>query len=350
MISARILALCLLVGVCACASGCAGVDPFEVEEGIPVESASKYWAPPAHGPSLAPARVAPDLEKGPLDLADCILIAMANNPRTRVSWQSTRSAAALVGQARALYFPQVDFTTGAERQKFLSQTDVGFENIYYRSRRTASFGVRQLLLDGGFRRAQVEAAEAGLRSADFRHNALLLDLALATEIAYYRLLATQSLLEVADHTVEQRAKHLAWAAPLGPEVASEKADAELALVEGRNQVRIMRGRLASIMGLPVSSVLRIVEIPEEAHEVEKEDVGRLLKEAALNRPMLQSAVAEVERARQALDSEKAMRWPELNAAASYGWADWHSPPDYSDEWAASLTLSIPLPRFRFSST
>lgn len=352
MISARILALCLLVGVCACASGCAGVDPFEVEEGIPVESASKYWAPPAHGPSLAPARVAPDLEKGPLDLADCILIAMANNPRTRVSWQSTRSAAALVGQARALYFPQVDFTTGAERQKFLSQTDVGFENIYYRSRRTASFGVRQLLLDGGFRRAQVEAAEAGLRSADFRHNALLLDLALATEIAYYRLLATQSLLEVADHTVEQRAKHLDLAqkrrdAGRGRQVevlqaASEKADAELALVEGRNQVRIMRGRLASIMGLPVSSVLRIVEIPEEAHEVEKEDVGRLLKEAALNRPMLQSAVAEVERARQALDSEKAMRWPELNAAASYGWADWHWPPDYSDEWAFSMTLSIPI--------
>jgi len=277
---------------------------------------------------------------------------MANNPRTRVSWQSTRSAAALVGQARALYFPQVDFTTGAERQKFLSQTDVGFENIYYRSRRTASFGVRQLLLDGGFRHAQVEAAEAGLRSADFRHNALLLDLALATEIAYYRLLATQSLLEVADHTVEQRAKHLDLAqkrrdAGRGRQVevlqaASEKADAELALVEGRNQVRIMRGRLASIMGLPVSSVLRIVEIPEEAHEVEKEDVGRLLKEAALSRPMLQSAVAEVERARQALDSEKAMRWPELNAAASYGWADWHWPPDYSDEWAFSMTLSIPI--------
>jgi len=352
MISARRFALCLLVGVCACASGCAGVDPFGVEEGIPVESASKYWAPPAHAPSLPPARVAPDLEKGPLNLADCILIAMANNPRTRVSWQSTRSAAALVGQARALYFPQADFTAGAERQKFLSQTDVGFENVYYRSRRTLSFGVRQLLLDGGFRRAQVEAAEAGLRSADFRHNALLLDLALATEIAYYRLLATQSLLEVAEHTVQQRAKHLDLArkrreAGRGRQVevlqaASEKADAELALVEARNQVRIMRGRLASIMGLPVSSVLRIVEIPEEAHEVEKEDVGRLLKQAALNRPMLQSAIAEVERARQALESEKAMRWPELNAAASYGWADWHSPPDYSDEWAFSMTLSFPI--------
>ncbi len=353
MISAYRSLLCLLVGACVCAAGCAEVDPFEVETGIPVESASRHWAPPAYPPPPEPVRAVPDLKKGPLSLADCILIAMANNPRTRVSWQSTQAAAALVGQARALYLPQADFTYSAQRQKFLSQTDVGFENVYFRTREAASFGVRQLLLDGGLRRAQVEAAEAGLRSADFRHNSLLLDLALATEISYYRLLATQSLLEVAENTVQQRTKHLEMAqrqqeAGRGRQVevlqaASEKADAELALVDGRNQVRIMCGRLASVMGLPVSAPIEIVEVPDEAHEVEKQDVERLLQQAALNRPTLQSAISEVERARHALEAQKAQRWPELNAAVSYGWAGWQTVvPEASDEYSASLTLSVPL--------
>lgn len=344
--------LCLLAGASLCVTGCAGLDPFGVTARTPAEPSSRYWAPPEHPPVVAPPRVVPDFDEGPLALADCLLIALANSPRMRLSWERTQATAAIVGQARGLYLPQADFTASGQRQKFLAQTDVGQESKYRRTRRTVSFGVRQLLLDGGARRAQVGAAEAALRAADFRHNAALLDLALETQVGYYRLLAFRSLLNVAEDTVRQRTRHLELAevrqrAGRGRllevlQARAEKADAEFAVVDARQQVRDARARLAYVMGLPVSSPLEIVDIPEEVHALEQQDVDRLLKGAATNRAQLQAAIAEVERARQALAVQRAARWPELNASGAFGWADWHSPPDEEDEWSLALNLSLPI--------
>ncbi len=344
--------LCLLAGVWLCVTGCATQDPFGEMQDTPSGPSTRYHVLPEHPPAVAPPGIVPDLDRGPLTLADCVVIALANSPRTGLSWETTQATAALVGQARSLYLPQADFTGLGQRQKYLAQTDVGGENKYRRTRRTASFGVRQLLLDGGGRRANVLAAEAALLSADLRHNALLLDLALETEISYYRLLAAQSLLVVAEETVRQRTWHLELAdlrltagrgRPLeGLQARADRDAAELAVVETRHQVRTMRGQLASIMGLPVSSPLEIVEIPEEAREFDKQDVERLMKEAAVTRPLLQAAIAEVERARQGLLAQEAARWPEVNASAAFGWADWHTPPNEEDEWSLAFNLSLPL--------
>jgi len=343
------LVLSLLGGVCAGLLGCAGTDPFSEMSAAPGVPSSSYPLVGGSACAIRPPEAVPKPEEGPLSLARCVDIALRNNPQTRVSWQNALAAAARLGMARGLYLPQAEFNATAQRQQYQVLTEV--EAVFLRTTYDASFGVRQLLLDGGSRRATVSAAEAALRGADFRHNSMLLDVALGTEVSYYRLLGAKSLLEVAEETVRQRTRHLELAqkrrkAGVGRLVEvlqanAEKADAELSVVESRHQVRDMRGRLASVMGLRVSTPLEIQDVPEGMREVEREDVERLLGEAARSRPTLQAAVEEVTRLRHALEAERAARWPELNASGSYGWRDTDVPPQRS-EWSLSLGLRVPI--------
>ena len=342
--------LSTVVALCTFICGCTTVDPFHEKAWVPATPSAIPSLKESLPPEIAPPRVVPLYEKGPLSLAQCMWEALENNPRTRVSWRKARGAAAALGAARGQYLPQVEFRSTAQRQQFQVLTEI--EDKFLRTTYDAAFGVRHLLLDGGVRRATVNAAEAGRDSADFVHHSVLLDVALATEVAYYELLAAQSLLQVGEDMIRQRAQHLKLArelkdAGLGRRVdelraEAEKADAELAVVEARNLVRVTRGRLASTMGLRVTSAVQIMDIPEHTRRAEQEDVERLLTEAARNRPRLRAVVAEVNRLRHVLEAEKAARWPQLNASGSYGWRDTRLLPGERKEWAIALSLSVPL--------
>jgi len=345
----KLLFLLLAVG-CFQAIGCTTHDPFRVGSQTPVGPSSQFQPPAEMPPVVRRPSVPSWVAETPLSLAQCIYIALANNPRARVSWQETRSAAAAVGQAQSLQWPQIEFRGTAERRQAQVITEV--EDEFLRSMRSATFSVTQLLLDGGIRQARVEVARASLRSADFRHNAMLLDTALDTETAYYRLLAAQSFLDVAEKTLQRRTHHFNLArkryeAGVGRKVEAsqseaEKADAVLTLVEARNEVRLRRGQLAATMGLPVGAPLQIRDIPDEIRQLRLAGVESLLAEASTQRPRLKSAVAEISSMRQQLRAEEAARWPELNASLEYGWRATKLLPRERDEWVVGLGVTVPI--------
>jgi outer membrane protein len=341
---------CITLALLVAAAGCRNPDPLGVMRDTPSSPSSFYRGAGDSPPFVVPRHV-PDLEAGPLSLAQCIQIALENNPEARISWQTARSAAAAVGQARGALLPQIDFS--ASRQRSKSQVLTEIDAVFIRTMYDATFGVRQLLFDFGARRAKVDSAEAALRTADFRHNSLLLDLALATELSYYELLAAQSLQKVAEDTVIQRTRHLELAqrrlnAGLGRKVdvlqaAAERAGAELGLVEARSKTRVARGRLATVMGLRASTPIEVVEIPDAVRELERRDVDSLMEQAAWRRPQLKAAASDVMRLRRELDAQRAGRWPELSASASIGLRDTHFLPDeHSDERAVAISLRWPL--------
>lgn len=339
-------AFCVLVT----ALGCTAADPFGQSARTPRAPSWRYRGPSDAQPFLDPPRVAPRPEAGPLSLAQCIYIALQNNPAARGSWQATLSAAASAGQARGVLLPQVDFTATAQRQKVQVLTEVEAE--FLRTTYGANFGVRQLLLDGGARRAQIEAAEAALRTADFRHNATLLEVALQTEVAYYQFLTARALLEVAREALEQRTRHLQLAqrqfdAGLGRELEvyqarAEQADAELALVEASNGVRLARGQLASAMGLRSHEPLEVRQIPKETRPAERRDMDALLRQAAGTRPILKAAAGEIARLEQAVREQRAARWPELNAFVNYGYSGLRLLSEERDEYSLGLQMSLPI--------
>jgi len=104
-------------------SGCASVDTWNTLDRAPCAQSAYYR--PAADTSSALSRKGLDrnddsvralpAKNGKLTLADCIRTALEHNPKTRKSWQATRSAVAGVGQAKSTYLPSSDFTAGANR-------------------------------------------------------------------------------------------------------------------------------------------------------------------------------------------------------------------------------------------
>jgi outer membrane protein TolC len=345
--------LCLVCLLAACAAGCASDDPFREAVNVP-EEASMFYA--GTEPALPSARVVPAPEIGPLSLVQCIEMALRNSPDARLSWQNARGAAWGVGRARSLYFPQADFSVASQTQKAQNQQLRGGFIRSYQTTANASFGVRKLLLDGGVRGHRLGAAQATLEVLDFRHNNTLLEVALGVEVAYYQLLASKSLQGVAEEALRQRERHVELAekrleAGTGRRIdvlqaRAEMGDAQLSLVEARSQVQYVAGRLAAAMGLSVAVAPDIQEIPAETFQVEREDAQALLAEAVRNRPVLRAAAAEVRKYEEDLGAERAARWPELDATASYGWRDTHvalsrARVDHA-EWSYGTVLKVPL--------
>ena len=339
------------------ASGCMSVDPWDALD--PVPSAPSTYYRPAGGTSPKVAaepegrkpQVVPTStrEDGRLTLAHCIRAALERNPRTRGSWQSARSAAARVGEERAAYLPVVDISAETARGKSVSldsDRENGTRNSY-----AAGIDVSYLLFDGGARRARVEGAGAALLEADFRHNTSLQDVALSVEESYYELLGAQWLLRVAQETVKRtqyqldlaRARHEAGLVTRADVLRAEtqRAEAELLLVQARNGVQISHGRLARAMGLPVHAPFEIAELPVEVRREELPRIEQLLDETARNRPELRGALARIEASRAAVAETRAAWWPNLSADVSAGRKDTAFVPE-REEWSVGMSLSYPL--------
>jgi len=287
-----------------------------------------------------------------LDLAECIRIGLEFNPETQSTWQALRSAAARVGEQQSAYFPEIDLTTGAIREKQVSfqslqsKQQSNADNLF-----TTAFALNYLLFDGGQRFARVGGARADVGSVGFQHNAALQSVALKIEQSYYALLAARWSLQVAEETVHNAGYHVRLAQArfdtgLVPrsdvlKAETEKADGDLALVSARSTIRIGEGALASAMGLKVSTPVEIADVPEGMHALEAQDMDRLLDEAMEHRPELLAAVSKVKSKQSALDDARSQYWPKISANAGYGWIDDSFFPN-QDQWSIGLSLSFPI--------
>ncbi|MFA4945050.1 MAG: TolC family protein [Lentisphaeria bacterium] len=306
------------------AAGCSNLDPWSEMHKAPIAPGKVSSARPASQPATPrPSGLAGQK----LTLAQGIVLALENNPQTASSWQAARAAAARIGQAKSGYLPTVGLTSSAARgnpAELDAKTDEGIQNTF-----DAGFGVRWLLFDGGGRKARVQGAAAELLAANFRHNAVLQDVALGVEEDYYDLLAAQSLREVAIETVKQRDYHVQIAEARHRtglvaksdvlKAQTEKADADLGQVQAENALHLAKGRLASAMGLRVSEPFEIAGVPDDNPGEELADVESLLDEAARNRPELQVALAQIEVQRAGVKRAEARFWPALSLDTGVGW-------------------------------
>jgi len=329
-------------------AGCGTIDPWSEMSKTPPARSAQFSELPMAG---ATSRPSSDLAGRPLALAECVLVALERNPRTAASWQAARAAAARVGQSKSEYLPAVGFIGDAARAnpaELDDKADAGTQNTF-----DALFGVRYLLFDGGGREARLTAAQQDLIGANFRHNTVLQDVALAVEEAYYELLASRQLRQVARETVKQTESHVALAEArykVGVAAKSdvlqaqtEKADADLAFVRADSAVRVAKGRLANVMGLHVSQAVEIAEprLPQDIHRLELADIEQLLDEAAKARPELKTALAQIEVQRAAVKSAEARYWPSVTAGAGIGWVGRTFPPSLP-QWDVGLGVDWPL--------
>jgi outer membrane protein TolC len=349
-----------MAGTMCCASivvsGCATkVAPTLKPPGaVPASAATPADVTPLPRPETAPFMIPPELLKpdAVFSLADVVQIALANNPLTRASWHAARSAGALAGARRSSFYPYVDLATSVTASQ-TSSSD-GRQGDPATVGATA-LGLAYLLFDFGGREATAREAYWNLIATDWLHNATIQNTVFTVQATYFQYLSLKAQLVAATSAVESARKNF--------EAASRRHDAGVATIADvlqaktalsqqelnvnslEGQVQVLRGALATAMGLPATIPIDVGDLPGEIppnHTLQP--VEQLVASALLQRPDLSAARALVERALQRVEVVRSEGLPTVSVAGS-ATPSWYLPGEvanYRTNWSTRVLLNVPL--------
>ena len=256
---------------------------------------AKAEMPPAPTDKLAPTVPEEYLKPGTtLSLVQLVDVALRTNPQTREAWSFARAAAAEVGSKRSLYFPVFEMDGTIQRQKTAA---VGGQFTYLQTTYGPSVAASWLLFDFGGREADVEEATRALYAADWTHNAAIQDVVLSVAQAYYGYLnskalviARQSNLDEARRSLDaSEERHRAGVATIADVLQARTAASqiELQLQDTQGQLQIIRGALATAVGVPANIPVEVGQLPEDLPlDMVKKNVDELIARAVAERPDL----------------------------------------------------------------
>lgn len=348
----------LLVLAAAAAAGCTHFSTSRSIEKVTPASPAVPWTPtPAAQAEQKPTPV-PEIpekyrkEKAVLSLPEVIDIALRNNPATRASWARARAAAAVLGQKRSEYFPEIDLGAAVTRQK---STTFGGASTFYQTTYGPSASLSWLLLDFGGRSGDVSEAREALFSADWTHDAVLQNVILQVTSSYYLYGNAKELLVAQEASVKEsqenydaaRARHDAGVATIADVLQAKTAlsQDELALETVRGQIETIRGELATALGVPANIPVDVAELPQNVNvEAVTASIDGLIGQAQKERPDLGAARAEAERARLHVGTIRSERLPVVSAFGTANRLSYASPSGvpYRTTYSGGLELTLPL--------
>jgi outer membrane protein TolC len=350
--------LALLLTAAAAAGGCAALHPDA--SSVP-PAAHEPWIPP---PAVVPAPPPPAavsteaLEQAlavlpghAVDLPLALDWALRSSPRTRETWLAARAAAAEVESQRSAYYPDVNATGTALRQK---GTVGAGQFSFQQTTLTPAADFSWLLLDFGGRAADVAETRQQLIAAGFTHNQAIQDVVLDVAQAYYRYVSARALRDAAQADLAEAKKnleaaegrHQAGLATVADELQAKTAvsTAQLALQQAAGDMQVIRGALATAMGLPPELPVDAAPLAEDVPVLAaSETIGAALDRALAGRPDLLAARARIEAARARVARERADGLPTLTLSGSgnrifYKGVD----RDPATNYSALLQMRVPL--------
>ncbi len=353
----RVLALALA----ACA-GCTAITEKTVRDSVSPAPAEP-WTPPSSRAAMPPspsekaAVQIPEeyLKPGTtLSLAQLVDVGLRTNPATREAWSFARAAAADVGSKRSLYFPVFEVDGTIERQKQPLGNGPGVLT-YLQTTYGPSVAASWLLFDFGGRQADVEQATEALYAADWTHNAAIQDVVLAIAQAYYGYLNSKALVVARQASLDEarrsldsaEERHRAGVATIADvlQARTSVSQAELALQDTEGQVQIVRGALATAVGVSANVPVDVGDLPEQLPlDMVKKNVDELIARATAERPDLAASRFSALAAQSKIRSVAAEGLPRLTADATGNRTFYYAPgPDtFTTNYSALLTLRIPV--------
>lgn len=315
---------------------------------------------PASSSSPAPGDVSPEGDRpaapgGPLALDAALRIALAENPLLRAAAEGVNAANESIGVAKAAYFPEV--TAESRYRRFDSHvflpagvpteaSTLGATDDW-----SASLKVGYSLYDGGVRRAESEAAKAGLAAAREDVSRMRQDVVLGVHRTYYRVLSAEAERSAAAARVQRARDHVrlaqalkdAGAVPLADVLRArvELADAELGVVRAEGEVRTSYGDLNTAMGLPASLAVsvdgRSVPIPEAGDDDPEAALARALR----HRPEIAAARERIAASGKKTSAIAGSYAPHLRAEGAAGVRDSRFLPE-DEDWSVGVALRVPV--------
>jgi outer membrane protein TolC len=270
-----------------------------------------------------PIRIEPDRI---YSLAELIDLAESFNPETRVAWENARAQAAELGIARSELFP----TIAAVALAGVDRVETPFGTQFFRQTIASvqlALEVNYTVFDFGARRGRINAEKARLLASNFEFNDVHRQLIYDVSLAYYRLLNAAGQEEAAgaslvnaqtvQQAAEERLRHGLATLPDVLEARSASAQAQYDLQAVLGADAIARGDLATALGAPVTTRIRVrplseVPTPDSVPDTVEGAILRALEQ----RPDLQARVAEIRAAQAERQQARAAFYPTLGFTAS----------------------------------
>jgi outer membrane protein len=286
-----------------------------------------------------------------VSLAEAQQIALRNHPRIASAELAAEASGYVVKQVRSAYFPTLSGNitgVGTEHGSVLSAGNVTTSSIY--SRQAEGVVANQLVTDFG-RTASLEQS-AKLRNASQNQNVTNTRAQVLAEVqeAYYRALASDSVLKVARATLDLRRVTLRQVSALAQSSLRSTVDvsfaqvnesqAELDLFRAENDATASHARLSAAMGYDRDQPYTLSDEP--LPPALEPTVDALIEQAKRERPDLAALRLTEESLDRYAEAEKRLRNPTINIAAVAGVAplrDERLPESYS---AAGVNLNIPV--------
>ena len=341
-------------------AGCTAIPEKTVRDAVspapqePWTPPAKAAMPPAPADQLALAVPAEYLKPGAtLSLVQLVDVALRSNPSTREAWSYARAAAAEVGAKRSLYFPVIEVDAQIQRQK---QSAVGGRFTFLQTTYGPSVAASWLLFNFGGREADVEEATRALYAADWTHNAAIQDVVLTVAQAYYGYLNSKALVIARQANLDEarrsldaaEERHRAGVATIA-DVLQAKTSAsqiQLQLQDTQGQLQIIRGALATAVGVPANIPVEVGRLPEELPlDMVKKSVDELISLAVAERPDLAASRFTALAAQSKIRAVAAEGLPRLSASAT-GNRTFYSTPNgadpFSTNYSGAILLRIPV--------
>ena len=344
----------------AVSSGACSLLPKQSIQNSVAPAPHEPWTPPAAArmppsPDPTPPQIPQEYAKPgtTLTLSQLVDVALRNNPTTRESWSFARAAAAEVGSKRSLYFPYADAFGVIERQKTAA---VNNQFNFIQTTYGPSIAATWLLYNFGGREAEVKEATQFLYAADWTHNAAIQDVVLATSQGYYQYLNAKAQVVARQANLEEAKRNLAAADErhragvstiadvLQAKTAASQAELALQIVQG--QVQVVRGALATTIGVPATVPVDVGELPEELPlDAVQQTVDQLIARAVEERPDLAAQRFRALAAESHIHAAAIDGLPHLTLDATGNRTFYYTPDvkdPFSTSWAGLITLRIPI--------
>jgi outer membrane protein len=291
-----------------------------------------------------------------LTLDKAMELALAHHPSLRVASGTQAINEALVGQAQAGFFPQVQGslartlrTTNSTSQFSGSATTGGRQtNGITTGFNQGSVTLNQLLYDFGKTKSQVDTAQFNLQAANSDAETAYQTVIVNVQQAYFGLQQAQRLVTVNEEAITQFQKQLDLAkgrfkAGVAPKIDVTTAEvdfsnAQLNLITAKNDALVARVTLNNAMGIPTTSPYRVQDPSQmQAYQISLDEA---VARAMQLRPEIISQLAQERAAEAAIKSAQGNFFPTVTSTATYSYSGIEFPLVYN--WSVAGTVNIPI--------
>src|SRR2546428_6201963 len=291
-----------------------------------------------------------------LTLDKAVELALSNHPSLRVASGTQAINEALVGQAQAGFYPQVQGTisktlrtTNSTSQFSGSATSTGRQtNGITTGFNSGSVTLNQLLYDFGTIKSQVETAQFNLQAANSDAETIVQLVVVNVQQAYFGLQQTQRLVTVNEEAITQFQKHLDLAkgrikAGIATKIHGTTAEvdlsnAQLNLITAKKNALVARVTLNNAMGIQTTSPYRVQD-PGQA-EPYQVSLDEAVARAMQLRPEMISQRAQERAAEAAIKAAQGNFFPTVTSSANYSYNGVEFPLVYN--WSAATFVNIPI--------